>query len=394
MASAIDDTQPPTGQIPASSAALRNNFVAAKAEISTLQALTAALPLPTNYVVGCYYFPGWSTPGGGPNPSDPWSLITTYDNTRVPLLGTYNEALQSINDVHFSWMKSYGIDFVAIDWFQLWSGTTLLPMLDHVVNAHMACTGRKPKFCLQFANQTNQAGLSTSTWPTVYNKWIITYFNDPNYYRVNGKPVVIINSVPSFRGRFASHAETKQMLDNARAAAVAAGLPGIWFMGGHADSSSAWMDVGSYAVGGWDGITGSNVYTTTKVSDNSAGPAATTYADLHNAVFSGVVGGYRGFMNGWLNAANIGPVWTPLTAGFDSAPWNSGSSTLHGTPTLADWVAHLCAAKSLLDANAAKTQRTVMIEAWNEFGEGSILEPTVGNGGFNRLRAIRDILSS
>lgn len=394
MTSAIDATQPTTGQIPASSAALRNNFAAAKAEISALQALAVSLPLQSGYIVGCYYFPGWSTPGGGPNPSNPWSLITTYDATRVPLLGTYDETQQSINDVHFSWMKSYGIDFVAIDWFMQWSGSTLLPMLDHVVAAFKNSTARKPKFCLQFANQTNAAGLNGTTWATVYSKWITDYFSDPNYYTVNGWPVVIVNSVPSFKTSIGTNAQVKSALDSARAAAAAAGFGGIWFMGGQANSQSAWTSVSTPAVEGWDGITGSNIYTTTKDDGVTLGPSATTYADLHNAVFQPMTSHYVGFVQGWLAAAGINVVWPPLTVGFDNTPWNGGSTTLHGMPTLAEWAAHLSAAKSVVDANPTKTQRTIMIEAWNEFGEGSILEPTVGNGGFDRLRLIRALLSA
>ena len=349
------------------------------------------------YTIGVYYFPGWPTPGGGPNPSDPWSLITTYDATRTPILGTYNEALQSINDTHFGWMKRFGIDFMALDWFQQWSGTTLVPLLDHVLTAYKASTVSKPKFCLQFANQTtNGVGITTTTWPTIYNYWISNVFTDPNYHRINGRPVVIMNSWPSFRSRFASNAETASMLAQARAASVAAGTGSIFFVGGQGDSSSAWTDLAPFATGGWDAISGSNVFRTTKrgpgaTGDNSAGPDPTTYADLHNAVFSGQVGAYRGFCYGWMNSAGVDVFWPPCTAGFNAAPWQAGVSTLNGMPTLAEWTQHLITCKALLDANPVQTQLTFMIEAWNEFGEGSILEPTLGNGGFDRLSMLKNI---
>jgi len=350
----------------------------------------------SGYTVGCYLFPGWCTPnGGGPNPSDPWSLITPTPE-RIPVLGAYDETQQYINDWRFAVMADAGIDFVAIDWFMQWSGTTLLPMLDHVINRYKTCTGRKPKFCIQFANQTNAGGLTTNTWISCYTKWITDYFTDPNYYRVNNKPVVIMNSVPVFHDTsMLTHTAVKTALDAARAAAVTAGFDGIWFMGGHADSSSAWMDVTIPSVEGWDGVTGSNIFRTTKVSDNSQGPAPTTYADLDNAVFSGVVGGYRGFCNGWLNAANVGPLWIPCTAGFQKVDgWNGGvPTTLLGQSTLAQFYQHLSKAKALIDANPfAKTQNTIMIEAWNEFGEGSFIEPTA-KWGYDLVRAIRHVLA-
>jgi len=345
-----------------------------------------------DYKIGCYYFPGWSTPGGGPNPSDPWAEIDPDFPDRIPILGTYDETLQFITDTHLTWMKKFGITFIALDWFMSWSGTTLNPYLAHVLTAYKNSTVDKPKLCLQFANQTNAGGLTSATWPTVYNYWIANIFTDPDYFKIDGKPVVIFNSVPSFKTSIGTNAQVKTALDNARAAAVTAGFAGIYFMGGQANSSSAWTDVTTPQVEGWDGVTGSNVYTTTKVSDNTDGPAPTTYADLHNAVFSGLSGGYRGFCYGWMNAANIDVFWPPCTVGFDSEPWNP-STTLHGTPTLLEWINHLTTCKALLDANPEQTQKTFMIEAWNEFGEGSILEPTVGNGVFDRLQALKDIFS-
>lgn len=350
----------------------------------------ASSAAPTTYSCGVYYFPGWSTPGGGPYPSDPWSVIP---GDRLPLLlGAYDETQQSVCDQQLSWMAQYGITFVAIDWFQSWSGTTLVPYLNHFIDNYLTSAVTKPKFCLQFANQTNAGGLNASTAHSLYEYWSATYFSDSNYYKIGGKCVVIINSGPSLRDRFASHAEVKTFLDDADAYVAGQGQGGIYWMDGQADSSSAWVDV-SKPANGWDGITGSNIYRTTRqnslgTGDNAPGPSPTTYADLDYAVFSGEVGtppnAYRGFCYGWMTSAGIDVFWPPLTAGFDSTPW-SPSTTLHGMPTSAEWGDHLDNAKTLLDANATQTQLTFMIEAWNEFGEGSILCPTSGNGGFDRL---------
>jgi hypothetical protein len=339
----------------------------------------------------CLYFPGWSTPGGGPSPSAPWTPITTYDSYRTPILGTYDEALQSITDTHLGWMRRYGIDVLGLDWFMQWSGTTLQPYLDHVLTNYKASTVDKPQLCIQFANQTNAGGLNTNTWPTVYNFWINNIFNDPNYYQIDGKPVVIVNSIPTFRNNFASSAQVKAMLDQARTAAIAAGYSGIFFMGGQADSSSAWTDVSIPSVQGWDGVTGSNVFYKTHIGDNAHGPTATSYADLDDNVFGPTVNNYRSFSTGWLGAANAGYYWPPVTAGYNAAPWNSGVTSLYGIPTLPEWIDHLVHAKTLLDTYPTQTLRTLIVQNWNEFGEGSILEPTIGNGGFDKLQALADV---
>ena len=44
--------------------------------------------------------------------------------------------------------------------------------------------------------------------------------------------------------------------------------------------------------------------------------------------------------------------------------------------TPATFTQHLKAAKAYLDQYPQKTRRTLVICAWNEFGEGSYIEPT------------------
>lgn len=51
---------------------------------------------------------------------------------------------------------------------------------------------------------------------------------------------------------------------------------------------------------------------------------------------------------------------------------------------------HLRAAKARLDRYPTKTQRTGVICCWNEFGEGSYIEPTKADG-FTFLERIRKV---
>jgi hypothetical protein len=343
------------------------------------------------YTIICIYFPGWCTPnGGGPNPTAPWDLITEFDATRVPILGTYDETLQSITDTHLTWMKRFGIDVIAIDWFMEWDGTVLQPLLDHVLRNYFASTVDKPKLCIQFANSTNKAGLTRNTWPSVYNNWIQNIFNDPNYYKIDGKPVVILNSVPDFKTSIGTHVQVKQAWTDARAACVRYGHPGLYVMGGQADSVAAWTSVTTPDIEGYDGVTGTNVYKTTKDDGVTLSASATDYAGLHAAVFQPMTSHFVGFAPGWVAVPEVPVVWPPVTVGFDNTPWNAGSTTLAGTPTLAQWINHLVTCKAFLDANP-KCNKTFVIQNWNEFGEGNILEPTVGNGGFDRLHCLKDI---
>jgi hypothetical protein len=80
------------------------------------------------------------------------------------------------------------------------------------------------------------------------------------------------------------------------------------------------------------------------------------------------------------------PYWLPLSAGWNKRPWQHyGDGLFHShwncTPTVAEFTAHLTAARTLIDsADAARTARTVVIYAWNEYGEGAYLAPSFGYG--------------
>jgi hypothetical protein len=54
-----------------------------------------------------------------------------------------------------------------------------------------------------------------------------------------------------------------------------------------------------------------------------------------------------------------------------------------------EFAQHLQAAKAFMDSNAGRTLRTGVICCWNEFGEGSFIEPTKVDG-VKYLEPVRD----
>jgi hypothetical protein len=66
--------------------------------------------------------------------------------------------------------------------------------------------------------------------------------------------------------------------------------------------------------------------------------------------------------------------WVPATTGYNSAAWGSPVAQVF-EPTPAQFTLHLSEARRVAAANARYTKGRVITGAWNEFGEGSILEP-------------------
>ncbi len=84
------------------------------------------------------------------------------------------------------------------------------------------------------------------------------------------------------------------------------------------------------------------------------------------------------------------PYIAPASPGWDSRPWNGASAVVRENPTPEKFKQMLLGAKQLIDSNKTGIPNIIMIEAWNEFGEGAYIEPTK-KWGFEYLKTIRDV---
>jgi hypothetical protein len=360
-----------------------------------------------DYTVGTFYFGGWSTPGGGPNPSAPWAVIP--DN-RKPLYGDApDETTQAYCDYNLELMRDNGIDFVAIlIYFQDGGGGAPVPYLDHFLQRYVASkVFNKPKFCLVFECQTNASLYNSTTWTTVHQSFH-PYFRDKNYLKFNGKPAVVVFDVPGFHTIMGSAAAAGTALANARTAANSE-FGGIHFMGCSSASGEYWAS--QMTTAGWDGVTSYTVFFKTEVYGDAQATSKTGFDILDDAVYgpNEVISsvnrhswmGNAGYANppafpnptlqqdGWAGRSTPASIWAPVMTGWDAKPWNAGD-TLNAIPTDAQFEAHLVRARSAVDAARPKTKGFVLVTAWNEFGEGQYIQPTKSSG-MARLLAIKRV---
>jgi len=68
----------------------------------------------------------------------------------------------------------------------------------------------------------------------------------------------------------------------------------------------------------------------------------------------------------------------PMSSGWDRRPWGGSKDPRRdlSVSTPDSFEAHLRAARDYMDKFPDKTQRMGVICCWNEFGEGSFVEPT------------------
>ena len=316
--------------------------------------------------VGAYYFPGWRSAGQ-------WQPIRGFPERR-PALGWYREGSPEVTDWQIKWAVEHGITFFAYDWY--WSAGAR--QLEHALHDGYfnARYRHLLKFCLLWANHNPPGTHSQEDCLAVTRHWIEHYFRRPEHLTVQGQPVMILFSPGRLTEDLGSDG-VRQAFAAMREECRRAGLPGLYLLACVGDAGEARRA----AVEGYDAITAYNWAGLGMAGGSRFAPFAT------------LIEGYR---QQWGHLRETGelPMLVPLSGGWDSRPWHGENNLVrHGrTPEL--FRQHLVDARRFLEAQTPRSaiERFVLIEAWNEWGEGSYIEPHQ-EFGFGYLDAIRDVFT-
>ena len=328
--------------------------------------------------IGVYYFPGWA-PSAAMGRERPWERIKPYPHLE-PLLGWYDEREQGVAATHIAWLGDYGIDFVVFDWY--WLPASGVHLSHAITNFQTVGTGNV-RIAILWANHFG-APESREDFDSIVEYWIEHYFKDPAWYHLDGKPVVFVFSPPALeRDAAAFGATSKQLLTAARYQAKEAGLSGIFFIGctqARADLVQAFIP-----EAGYDAISGYNYH---------HGLSGKLEPRTPSHSFEELADGYRETWS-WIIANTSLPYLIPVTAGWDRTPRGGSTDPLHDNSRSdpSSFYSHVLAAKQLALAHPHKTRSTILACCWNEYGEGSVIEPTVRYG-FSYLNLLRKLKSA
>lgn len=333
-----------------------------------------------SYSVGVYYYPGWRfVPPLIQGP--PWDAIREYGG-RKPILGWYDEGRVDVATRQLQWMHEYGIDFVIYDWYWINGGG---PALTHAIDAYMQSPARSAvKFSILWANHTDTPS-SLEQFDAIVDYWIRHYFSQKTYYRVGGVPVVFIFAPDGLERKAASFGtDVEQLLGRARRKAIEAGLPGIYFVG--TSQAVAGPIQHDLPASGYDAVSAYNYHMGLSGNYSLDIPLSHSYRELTD--------GYSQSWS-WILAHSRLPYFVPVTSGWDKRPWGGSPDKMHdhSFSTPREFKEHLESAKSVLDKYPDETRRTVVICCWNEFGEGSYIEPTE-KWGFEYLQQVKSVFGT
>ena len=316
-----------------------------------------------------------------------WDMIDQTLPEIKPLLGWYDEGNPEVVDWQIKWAVEHGITSFCVDWY--WNRG--YRRLEHWVKAFYRARHRKYlKWYMMYANHNQPGAHSTTDQIAVTKYWIDNYFKTPEYYTIDGKPVVCYwdeaNLDRDFIAEAAAKGETLQPGEGIRRAfaisekmAKDAGLPGIhWQLMWRTPTYDP-----AYAVARrCDGFSTSISYGFCGEARQLAPKAA---AEAEGITYDMVVEGIPRLWQAKAVQQEL-PWWLPLPTGWDDRPRSFAHSTVIRERTPEKFASVCRAARAFCEQNGL---RHVIIHPINEWQEGSYIEPNEQYG-FGMYDAIRD----
>lgn len=322
-------------------------------------------PLKSAYEVGALYFPGWSK-------VEAWSRIWPVAPERKPVLGWYDEAKPEVVDWQIKWAVENGLSYFLVDWY--WSQGS--QHHDHWVKAFQQARYKSYlKWAVMWANHNPAGSHSEEDQRKVSKFWIDNYFNTPEYYRIDDKPVVMLWSPQNMNRDLGSGDGCKRLLELSRKMAVEAGYKGIYFVAMKWPEAS-WEPkvVQGYKDMGFDMT---SIYHFMDHGGKAENPRRFSFdlvADCNYAQWKG------------LQETGILPFLPNLSTGWDDRPWHGDKGTEIYGRTVKHFQRICKDAKKFADETGVKRMTLAPL---NEWGEGSYAEPNA-EFGFGMYESVRE----
>ncbi len=371
------------------------------------------------YQVGAYYFPNYHADprneklyGAG---WTEWELVKQatprfpgHRQPRVPLWGFEDEADPAVFARKIDAAADHGLDYFLWDWYWYDDG----PFLNRCLEAGYLGAPNKErlKFALMWANHNwldifplkrsqydtpkllYPGTVSEQTFERMTDYIVENYFSQPSYWRIDGKPYFSIYETFRFIESMGSLSSARRALDRFRDKTRAAGFPDL-----HLNA----------VVWGIQILPGETTIQDPQQLLSALGfDSVTSYVAIHHVPMTTFpVTAYQqvneAMSRYWEEAAITYPLpyYPNVTMGWDSSPRTVQSDRYDNlsypfVPTLNDstpqaFKTALEAAKAFLDRQPP-ARRILNINAWNEWTEGSYLEPDTEHG-MGYLEAVRAV---
>ena len=332
------------------------------------------------YLVGAVMCPLWKD-------GRRWADIAKFPE-REPLLGWYDEGTPEVTDWEITWALDHGISFFMVCWYRAKNSAAepqVRTTLGHWLHEGLPRSryGDQFRFAIMWEN-ANKA-LPCPTSPADFRQklvpfWIEQYFRRPNYLVLGGRPVFSIYDAEKFVHELGGEHEAAAALEYLREACMRDGFKGVHLLGQYCWGHPPELEKQAQQIRRL-GIDASWAYhwpTFTGAFGN----------DLHPTGAQAMAAQER------LWQTQPRPHLLTLSMGWDEAPWHFKYSKVQWRLTPAEFQTLGQRAKALLDQRPGGelASRVVLLDNWNEFGEGHYVMPTREHG-FGYLDAVREVFA-
>ena len=371
------------------------------------------------YQIGAYYFPNFhpdprNALAHGPNWTE-WELLKRAEprfpghrQPKVPLWGYQDESDPTVMARKIAAAADHGLHHFIFDWYHYEDGPFLDRALDH--GFLHAPNNHRLKFALMWANHDwydihpakknfrsllqFPGSVSPSAFDRISALIVERYFTHPSYWCIDGKPYFSIYELMTLIKSLGGIAPARAALDRFRDRARKAGLPGIHL------NAVVW---GVQILPGEESIKDPNALLAALGIDSVSSYVWVHHIKLPTFPTSPYAVALDQAEAHWRKARSelSLPFHPNVTMGWDPTPRtlpsdaldNSGypyMSILTGnTPELFEQALQRC--KNFLDEKP-QGPRIASLNAWNEWTEGSYLEPDTTHG-LAYLEALRRVFS-
>lgn len=302
---------------------------------------------------------------------------------RRPVWGYCNEADSRIMEMQIDAAADYGINLFIYDWY--WYDRR--PFLEQCLNNGYlkARNNDRVRFYLMWANHDVnhlwdrrishitdnviwQARIDRREFEIVGKRWIEKYFTHPSYYTIEGKPVLMIFHYSNFINGFGGVDQTAEAVAWLDEEIKKAGMAGL-----HLQLNRHGADEATLRKIGFESFTHYN-FRCYRNPDRSDDDVCTDPAPEWERV----------------TADTSLPYFPQVSVGWDNNPrFKEFKEDITHTNTPETFTKALLAAKAYVDAHPDR-QPLITINSWNEWTEGSYLEPDDLNG-YGYLEAVQKV---
>lgn len=325
-------------------------------------------PVAAKITLGAYIFPGWYRDAGrGDYPyrthdeDSEWKWAVAKQPAPRPLLGFYDDSLPEVNDWHIKWALEHGLSFFAFDWYWNAGEKRLARTLEQgFLKAKYA---PQMKFCIHWCNHALDWKRDGKPAPLDFSKTALvqmteyladTYFKLPNYLTVDGRPVFMVFVPGALVQANGGPEGFRAVLEEMNRVLRAKGLKDLYFVA---------LGGGNFAASGFSAATAYSYYGTDLDSKYE-------WKRGHSIPYEDMVAHFDTMWQTYAKRPGIDYI-VPVGSNWDDRPRaRQNARVITGkTPDLFE--KHCRASLNYID----KRNNLAIIEAWNEWGEGSFIEP-------------------